>query len=99
MANEFCSLGDDGGLELSSACRLVTAAASNRSRKEGRGTENNDEINNSSSNNSININNSTDKVYRSPLLARKRLRSETYYPAFNSNGLFCRSKFRDRSNR
>ena len=78
-------------------CRLVTAAASNISRKEGRGGVDYDAFNNS--NHSITINNSTDKVYRSPLLARKRLRSETYYPAFNSNGLFCRSKFRDRSNR
>ena len=35
----------------------------------------------------------------SPFMARKRLRSETYYPAFNSNELFCRSKFRDKANR
>ena len=69
--------------------------------------------NNNNRNNSNNINSSKNisdsvgivdngfggRVPESPFIARKRLRSETYYPAFNSNELFCRSKFRDKANR
>ena len=69
---------------------------------------NNNNNNSSSSSNSYNNNtNSIDEMDRgfpdripdSQFIARKRLRAETYYPAFNSNEVFCRSKFRGSSNR
>ncbi len=91
VEERFCR-GDD---EFSAACQLVSAAASGEARLEAERAprlQTSDELTEDIFLAEERM--ATSRHFSSQVLQKKRLETETYYPAFNSRDVFCRSKFR-----